>query len=127
MTYQEKSILNFYVFGVILTSLILACIFPGCDQAFSQPAAVDFIPNTEKKVEQLADAIFWAEGGYKTNFPYGIKSVKCEGYDECRRICKNTIKNNIRRYRKQSNKLANSKSYLDFLAPIDDYSVCIFS
>jgi len=61
-----------------------------------------WFPDTPDKVNLLADAIFWAEGGYNTNYPYGIQSIRCEGYDECRRICKNTIKNNIKRWRSHS-------------------------
>jgi len=48
--------------------------------------------------EQIADSIFLAEGGYKTNYPFGIKSVYCDGYDSCRKICLNTISNNRIRY-----------------------------
>lgn len=93
----------------MLVALLLVLVFiSGCQKdAF----AGEFIPDTPEKVELLADAIFWAEGGYKTNFPYGIKSIKCEGYDECRKICKNTIKNNIKRYK--TNALA-EQSYLRF-------------
>ena len=76
----------------------------------------DYIPDTEEKVNELADAIFWAEGGYKTNFPYGIKSVRCNNEQECRRICKNTIRNNIKRYERANNQDKQNKySYLQFL------------
>ena len=43
--------------------------------------------------EKIADAIYLAEGGRKAISPFGILSVKCEGYDACRRICLNTIHN----------------------------------
>ena len=75
--------------------------------------AEEFIPDTEYKVNQLADAIFRAEGGYKTNFPYGIKSVRCNNEQECRRICKNTIRNNITRY--ENSTTNDNSSYLQFL------------
>ena len=51
--------------------------------------------------EQIADAIFWAEGGYKAEYPYGIRSVPCNGYDDCRKICLNTIYNTLVKYRSQ--------------------------
>ena len=50
--------------------------------------------------EQIANAIWYAEGGNKTNFPFGILSVKCEGYDACRRICLNSIRNAKKRWEK---------------------------
>jgi len=43
--------------------------------------------------EEIADAIYLAEGGRKAISPFGILSVKCEGYNACRRICLNTIRN----------------------------------
>jgi hypothetical protein len=66
-----------------------------------------------KTYDQLADAIYHAEGGKNTNFPYGIKSVRCDSDRECRAICINTIRNNVRRF-KQDNR--GFSSYLEFLA-----------
>lgn len=61
-------------------------------------------------VEKLADAINRAENS--TKYPYGIKSINTHG-DEvyARRICINTIKNNIKRY-EASDK---SVDYITFL------------
>lgn len=64
--------------------------------------------------DEIANAIYWAEGGEKTNYIFGIKSIKCRGYNECRRICKNTIRNNRRRYKEYGHK--EFKDYLSFLA-----------
>jgi len=61
-----------------------------------------WLPDTPDKVNLLADAIYWAEGGENASTPFGIKQTKhinCEGYDECRKICKNTIRNNIIRWK----------------------------
>ena len=63
--------------------------------------------------DEIVDAIFWAEGGYKTNYPFGIKSVKCEGYNHCRRICVNTVRNNRKRYADYGHK--DFDTYLEFL------------
>lgn len=71
----------------------------------------EWMPTTSDKVDRLANAIYWAEGGAKTNFPFGIKSIKCEGYYECRRICENTISNNIRRYQRHKRMGLVEKSY----------------
>ena len=62
--------------------------------------------------EQIADAIYLAEGGKKAKKPYGILSVPCENEAECRVICLNTIRNNRKRFKKQD-KYTN---YLEFLA-----------
>src|SRR3990167_7969048 len=48
-------------------------------------------------LDQWADAIKRAENSEK--YPYGIKSVKCEGEAECRQVCKNTVKNTLVKYR----------------------------
>jgi len=43
------------------------------------------------KPEAIADAIYRAEGGSKTRWPYGVKSVKTNGEAHARRVCLNTI------------------------------------
>ena len=58
--------------------------------------------------DKLANAIYKAEGGNKTRYPYGIKSVRCVGENDCRLICLNTIRNNQKRFTKQT-------KYTDFI------------
>ena len=72
------------------------------------------IVQAEYTIIEIADAIYKAEGGEKSNFPYGIKSVKCEGKKECKRICLNTIRNNRERYTQYGYKKFNT--FLEFLA-----------
>lgn len=62
--------------------------------------------------EQIANAIFMAEGGHKAQYAYGIRSVKYSTIAEARRICINTIRNNRIRFAKQNK----YKDYLSFLA-----------
>ena len=64
--------------------------------------------------EQIVNAIYIAEGAEKTKYPYGIKSVPCNGHDECRRICFNTVRNNVRRWRTAVEK-GDTRDYLTFL------------
>lgn len=64
--------------------------------------------------EKLADAIYRAEGGDKADYPYGIRSVKCSTKQECRQICINTIKANVKRWNKYGHKT--HESFLAFLA-----------
>src|SRR3990167_5029626 len=47
---------------------------------------------------QIVDAIYKAEGGNKAQYSYGIRSVSCKNMQECRQVCKNTVKNNRKRY-----------------------------
>jgi len=71
------------------------CIF--CTQAQAQ----------EYTNEQIANAIYKAEGGAKTAYPYGIKSLKYENrdnkalsrHDWARWICLNTIRNHRARHK----------------------------
>lgn len=63
-------------------------------------------------IDRLSQAIYKAEGGLKAKKPYGILSVPCEGKTECGRICRNTIRNNLKRWDKAGRK----EPYLEFLA-----------
>lgn len=49
-------------------------------------------------VEKIADAIYLAEGGEKARVPYGILSVKVKSRLHARRVCINTINNNLKRW-----------------------------
>ena len=62
--------------------------------------------------DQIADAIFKAEGGMKAEYWYGIRSVKYDSLKEARRICLNTIRNQRRRHAKHEC----ASSYLECLA-----------
>lgn len=64
--------------------------------------------------EQIVNAIYKAEGSEKAKKPFGILSVPCEGYDSCRQICLNTVKNNRKRYADYGHK--DYDTYLEFLA-----------
>lgn len=59
---------------------------------------------------RLADAIFWAEGGWKTKYPYGIK-INGRRFTEhkARLLCFNTIESNFKRW-------SGSGSFIDFLS-----------
>lgn len=44
--------------------------------------------------QRMADAIWIAEGGSKTRWPYGVKSVKVSSVAEARRVTVNSVRNN---------------------------------
>lgn len=69
-------------------------------------AVADSLP--EDRVNKIANAIYKLEGGAKTRYPYGIKSVQTANPRE---VCKNTIRNNYARWQKAGSK----GNYLDFL------------
>lgn len=70
-------------------------------------------PLGPNELEKIANKIYRIEGGRKTKYPYGIKSINTRGDAAlARKICINTIKNNqIRWLREKSN-----KHFLDYLA-----------
>ena len=62
--------------------------------------------------DRLVDAIYLAEGGGKARKPFGILSVPCSGYQDCRQVCLNTVRNTYRRWLKAGQ----PGDYLNFLA-----------
>jgi len=64
--------------------------------------------------EQIVNAIFQVEGGYKARYLYGIRSVSYRNEAEARRICFNTVRNNRKRYADYGYKQYDT--YLEFLA-----------
>ena len=72
-----------------LALLIVLCLLP--TQSLANPKSfVDF--------SRLADAIFWAEGGWtKTRYPYGIKQAGRKHTEvSARVVCLNTLRNSYR-------------------------------
>ena len=88
----------------ILIAGIILFLCWSCDEVFAQ----------EWKNEEIVRAIYYAEGGTKAKKPFGILSVPCNGYDECRKICENTVRNNRKRYAEWGYKT--HPDYLSFLA-----------
>ena len=73
--------------------------------------AADTKAMTDYRANRIADAIYIVEGGSKTQYPYGIKSVKTSNP---RKVCINTVKNNYVRWQQKGAR----GSYLDFLADV---------
>ena len=57
-------------------------------------------PIDDQYANRIADAIWRLEGGAKTRYPYGIKSVNVSSEAEARQVCLNTIRNHYQRWRK---------------------------
>ena len=74
--------------------IVLAGVLKECHGA--EPEEPDF--------EALADSVFLAEGGDKTRFPYGVKSIDTGGDKAyARRITLNSLRHSWKRYLKAGN------------------------
>lgn len=94
--------------------LVLASLFIFFVSSCNSARADVVVDGVNYSYDQIADAIYLAEGGVKAKKPYGILSVKCESHSECRRICINTIRNNVKRFSDYGHK--DYPDYLSFLA-----------
>lgn len=45
------------------------------------------------RLSSIVAAIFIAEGGHATRYPYGIKSIPTKSRSHAKRICENTVRN----------------------------------
>ncbi len=85
----------------LIPLILLLTLIPTCQPAF----AINYTN------EEIADAIFKAEGGMKAQYWYGIRSVKYDSLKEARKICLNTIRNQRKRHSKHNCEL----TYLECL------------
>lgn len=53
---------------------------------------------SKEQVSYLASVIYRVEGGDKTKWPYGVKSIKCKDKAEAKRITENSVRNNWKRW-----------------------------
>ena len=87
--------------GMKKSLIVIGLLMVGSQSLIAQP---DF--------NVIVDAIYKAEGGKTAKKPFGILSVPCSGYESCRKICFNTVRNNYRRW----NNAGNPGQFLSFLA-----------
>lgn len=96
--------------------LIIFVVF-SCFLCYSGPNNTNlskFSPINDKYANSILNAIFVVEGGNKTKYPFGIKSIDTKGNKElAKRICLNTIKNNYLRWQADGKP---EHCYLDYLA-----------
>jgi len=61
----------------------------------------------------IVNSIYRIEGGDKTQYPFGIKSIKTNGnYEKARKICINTVNNTYNRWLHAGK----TNNFFDFLA-----------
>ena len=73
-------------------------------------AHAQLAPAKDYSDAEYCQAIFLAEGGEKTKYPYGIRSVTCETKKECKEVCIRTVRNNRKRFAK------NRKGFNDYIS-----------
>jgi len=101
---------------MIKISLILACFWAVL------PVFGQITPINKDYRDKIVNSIYKIEGGVRTKYPFGIKSIDTGGnYDKAKRICENTVQNNYIRWQKSGK----TNDFLNFLAdkycpPIDD-------
>lgn len=82
-------------------------------QTLNNKNSNQFSKINEDYLNKVVSAIYVIEGGNKTKYPFGIKSINTGGdYIKAKKICENTVKNNYIRWQKAGSK----GNYLDFLA-----------
>ena len=77
----------------ILTFSLIFAIFQGFSAEVRNNQ--QFMPISENYLNKVVGAIFIAEGGNNTKWPYGIKSIKT---NNPKRICENTVRNHYIRW-----------------------------
>ena len=97
---EERFNLASFLIWVGLILVVIFALCGGCKKAYAYT-------NTE-----IVNAIYKAEGGSKATYAYGIRSVSYDSIEEARRICFNTVRNNRKRFAKQTK----HTDYLTFLA-----------
>lgn len=94
-----------FVFNVLLLGALIVALAVGCDEAWASEGNV-------WDAELICSKIYIIEGGAKAVSPYGILSVPCNGYQDCRNVCLNTVENNFTRWQ-----IAGSQGdFLEYLA-----------
>ena len=86
---QKKDTMHRWIGIFIMALIILTILF------------VAFAPAEEFTDTQIVNAIYMAEGGPHATYPFGIRSVYCSGYMECRKVCERTVKHYRREYQER--------------------------
>jgi len=115
---QAELVRNWMIYWLIVGGLLVgatALNMVGCDTATANEQAMtkeELNGHMEPYFNQVVDAIYLAEGGVKAKKPFGILSVPCSDYVDCRQVCFNTVRNNYHRWIAGGRK----GEYLAFLA-----------
>ena len=64
----------------------------------SQAVAGEFFLWDTYSNEEIVNAIFKAEGGYKADYLFGIRSIPYKDYNDAKKICLNSVRNGRARW-----------------------------
>ena len=82
--------------GYVLAICFITLLFIGCQRQTEIKEKID--------VSKMCEAIYRSEGGDRTNYPYGIKSVSCKTKDECRLKCLESVRNQFKLFTRHGGK-----------------------
>jgi hypothetical protein len=73
---------------------------------------IDVSEGQEYNPHEICEIIYIIEGKEKARQPYGIETIECSSREKCKRICHNTVINNLKRFQNQTEE----NDFLTFLA-----------
>jgi len=113
---RAELVRNWTLYLLIVGGLLVgatALNMAGCDPAHAEGMDREELNgHMEPYFNQVVDAIYIAEGGARAKKPFGILSVPCSDYTDCRKVAYNTVRNNYHRWIAGGRK----GEYLAFLA-----------
>jgi len=109
MNNENYQRLKFYTITATIINIILFFLFLGVARADNY------------SVNEVVNAIYKAESGAKTNFPYGIKSIDTKGnVAYAKRICRQSVVNNYKRWLKANKPKCFIEFMRDRFCPLSD-------
>lgn len=95
-----KRLISWSVYILVLCGLLIgsSALLASTAHAYGDMTHEEELEQMTPYFNQVVSAIYLAEGGAKTRHPFGILSVSCNGYEDCRQVCFNTVRNNWFRY-----------------------------
>lgn len=112
--YYQKKEKERLQFAMAMSAITVALLLAFLLMALNASAQVIQPADYSTPDDRIVAAIYKAEGGAKAKKPFGILSVECNSYEECRQICLNTVRNNKKRYAEYGHKTHDS--FIEFLA-----------
>lgn len=106
----EDSIRTFW--KAVIIGGFLGISLLSCSLAHADTIKVKSVFVAGFSLDKWADSIKITEG----NYLYGIKSIKPKNALEARKICKNTVRNNYKRFIAKGGNSSDLKGYINFLA-----------
>ena len=106
MNFYLKKTLAWVIYVGILTFILVGSTFLNIKYAHSAEENFldtgmtqgEFFAHIQPLVDDYVAAIYKAEGGAAAKKPFGVLSVPCSGYTDCKRVCENTVRNNYVRW-----------------------------